>query len=148
MLARKKQKLEDIEEESEYDGDHCAAAAVFLSSRSFKSISLITEYEDPDTKTKMFGIALILLSGVGRGEWNTEVINGGISLELTLNWPQELVNLYWLNKKVTTTTYRSRQRSLSEIYPRYLGFENAMRHLRERKDGKITSRRVFASLCC
>ncbi len=132
LTLPKKQRVEGQIEDKEgddNDGDNGTGLRFLLDAHSIKLIGLPATWEHPDTKTKMYSIAIILPSGIGQGQLEISEENGGNELKLTVSWPKALFNI----DKLLTEKLRqvdSTNLTFSKFHPMYLAFENALRTMR------------------
>jgi len=65
----------------------------------FKPLYIIGEWEEPGKKTKRLTIAIVLPSGVNRSDFTLQILEGGMSLQISVKWPSPLVDLELLHQK-------------------------------------------------
>lgn len=127
----KRTAVEDIRSVSTDDGASPTESFVGL----FAPLHLVSVWTEPGTTTKCVSGAIVLLSGVNAGDFTTRVREGGKELELTVNWPITLNDVELLHRKWLT----SAEGRMEKYHPKYLGFENALKSLRERITDRVES---------
>ena len=94
----------------------------------FKPLYLVAEWQEQGTLTKRVTVVINLPSGVVVGDLIISVPEGGLFLEFSVRWPQQLVNLELLHMK----WLRSNEISMS--HRKIEAFEHALK----RKCAKVT----------
>lgn len=107
-----------------------------LSIPLFCPLYLVSEWAEPGTTNKRLTVAINLPSGVGPGHFSVRVAEGGRHLELTVEWPEPMVNLENLHKKWLNSTSDDR---IEKYHPKYIGFEAALKRFRARDSDIIES---------
>ena len=94
----------------------------------YSSLCLISTWREEKTMIKRVTVAIVLPSGVGRGQFSIRVAEGGRHLELMVRWPRPLINISLMHKKFLISTGET----YTDYHPEFLGFMDALRKLRAR----------------
>ncbi|PXF42241.1 hypothetical protein BWQ96_08037 [Gracilariopsis chorda] len=92
---------------------------------------MLSVWTEPETTLKRVTAAVVLPSGVGRGEFLIQIIDGGECLELSVTWPQPLVDVELMHRRWLQSVHADRMQS---YHPKIIGFQNSLRNLK----GKVT----------
>ncbi|KAI0557039.1 hypothetical protein FGB62_176g05 [Gracilaria domingensis] len=103
---------------------------ILLAPNEFKPLYLLSVWTDPKTTQQKISCAIILPSGVGKGEFGLHVVNGGDILEVRVCWPRPLVDIDFLYKTWLDTNV------MDTSHPRFGGFHNSLKRFRERRSDK------------
>lgn len=99
---------------------------------TFIPLYLMSEWQEPRTTLKCLTIAIILPSGVGPGHFKLQVVEEGECLEVTVDWPSPLTDIPMMHKKWFGN-------GLSDVHPKILGFESALKMLRTNRIDAVRS---------
>lgn len=58
---------------------------------AFESLYLLAEQDESGNKTEHIAVAIVVLSGIGSGDFTLSVPEGGYYLELSIRWPSPFV---------------------------------------------------------
>ena len=92
-------------------------------------------WQEPGTTTKRITVAIILPSGVGSGDFRVRIIESGDVLEMVIYWLKPLTDIHYMHKKWLS----DQDSSFSDFHPKFLGFESALRDMREDTYSKVSS---------
>lgn len=105
----------------------------------FKPLYIIGEREEPSTRTKRLTVVLVLPSGVNRSDFTLQVLEGGMSLQLTVKWPNPLVDLQLLHQKWLKPVESDQTTVFTMFHPKVLSLENALKKKRQRAADDVVS---------
>jgi len=118
------------------DSDGGAGSELTAGERQLRPLYLLSRWVEPGTTTKMVSVAIVLPSGVGAGDFSVRVVDSGQFLELTVQWPAALVDIEVMHRKWLRMIGNG---GFQKYHPKYLGFEAALKKLRERNSDKVES---------
>ena len=93
----------------------------------------MSEWAEPRTLRQCVSVAIVLPSGVRTGQFKVKVCESGDHLELKVDWPKPISDIAMLHRKWSLAG------TLSDVHPKVLGFENALKLLRQNCNEKISS---------
>lgn len=100
----------------------------------FSPLHAITTWTESETTIRRITVAIRLPTGIGTGIISAKVLDGGIILELIVDWSQCVTELGMLYKKWLCSTGPDH---IEKYHPRYLGFACALKAFREHKSDSI-----------
>lgn len=101
----------------------------------FTPLSLQSQWVEPGSTTRMVTVAMVLPTGVGKGQFDVKVLDGGREVELKVMLPEPLSNLRMLHRKWVET---AKDGSKMQMYhPKVLGFEASLKQFRKHSNEKI-----------
>lgn len=111
---------------------------------SFKPWYLMSTWTEPGTTTKRITVAIVLPSGVGKGDFSVRATEDGKWVELTVVWPNPLIDLDTLHRKwLWQSSGLSQAVRAGERFERYhskcVGFEASLKELQDRVSETIES---------
>ena len=86
--------------------------------------------------TRRITAAVVLPSGVESGDFSICVAPGGMSLEITVEWPEPLVDLTIMHRKWLSGGSTG---DFQVFHPKYTGFEHALKNVRDRSSDTVVS---------
>lgn len=116
-----------------------AGAELTVGDLFFKPLYLIGEWQEPGSKTKRLTVVLILPSGVNKSDFTLQVLEGGQSLELTVQWPMPLVDLDMLHQKWLRQPTDDNNCRFTMFHPKVLALEDALKKKRNRAADSVVS---------
>jgi len=90
-------------------------------------------------KTKRLTIALVLPSGVNKSDFTLQVLEGGVLLQLTVKWPEPLVDLNLLHQKWLRPVEKDDNTLFTMFHPKVLALEDALKKKRMRATDDVIS---------
>lgn len=102
----------------------------------FTPIHIISVWKEPGTTNNRISLAILLPSGVTVGNFSYRVLEGGREFELTVRWPDPMVDLDMMHKKWLTEDGPGR---MEKYHPKYIGFEHALKVFRSRSSDRVES---------
>jgi len=121
------------------DTGNDAGIELIVKDSYFKPLYIIGEWEEPETKTKRLTVALVLPSGVNRSDFTLQVLEDGLSLQLTVQWPAPLVNLKLLHQKWLRPVEKDSDPLFTMFHPKVLALEDALKKKRLRATDDVIS---------
>jgi len=116
-----------------------AGAELTIGESFFKPLYIVGEWEEPGTKTKRLTLALVLPSGVNKSDFTLQVLEGGLTLELTVQWPAPLIDLNLLHQKWLREAKKDEDCPFTMFHPKVLSLEDALKKKRKRAADSVTS---------
>ena len=101
--------------------------------RSFVPLYLMSNWQESLTTVKRLSVAIVLPSGI-QG-FKIKVVEEGDCLELVIDWPLPLTDTSMLHRK----WLEFGDGSLTEVHPKVLGFQSALKSLREKCNDNVQS---------
>ena len=120
------------EEDSELD-ETIDGTQVEISDGTFKPLYLMSLWTETQTRTKRNTLAIVLPSGIQKGQFSFTVLDGGVSCQLVLDWPEPLNDIITMHRKWL------RDGSMAEYHPVIGKFNDALSKLRAHKEGVVQS---------
>lgn len=118
------------------DGEGADGAELMLGDLDFKPLYVLSVWTEPRTTTKCITLAIVLPSGVGSGKFSCRVVDGGEYVELTVMWPNPLIDIETMHRKWIQA---DSQTDFKLYHPKVIGFQNALKQLRIRSSDIIES---------
>lgn len=105
-------------------------------------LHIFSDLVEPETTTKRLTVAILLLSDVLSGEFFLHAAEDGCGLDVTMSWPEPLINLKVLNRIWLQSDRFDR---IEKYYPKLIGFKQILTSHRARSSDnvKTTSRISF-----
>lgn len=94
---------------------------------TFRPVYIISEWEEPHTLVKRITIAVTLTCGVPLTSFAARVVEDGKVLQLTITWPEALLNPQRLCRKWLQSKGSD---SMTPYHPEILGFQRCLKSLR------------------
>ena len=105
-----------------------------------KPLSYIGIWEEPNTKTKRVTVVITLPPGVRKQDFAISVSKGGKQLELTVTWPDPMVNVELLHRKWLPNSEKRAQNQFTMFHPFVLSLEDALKKRRDRAQDAVKSK--------
>lgn len=138
VLGKRSRTLEDDEAEDDDDFMKEIKQEKVRSEGDFRPLTLVSEWIEPKTMTKRLTVCINLPSGVESSDFSVRILEGGESLQLSLTWPQPLLNVDTLHRKWSSLR-KNDPEYMSAYHPEMLGFESALKGLREKSTDAVQS---------
>ncbi len=106
---------------------------------NFDPIYLIDTWKEPVTKTKRITVAANLPSGVNKSDPTLCVTEDGMTLEITVTWPDPKINLEVLHQKSLQLSQEDSTRTFTMYHPAVLSLEDALNRKRPRANANVIS---------
>jgi len=121
-----------------------AGAELTIGESFFKPLYLVGEWDEPGSKTKRLTLAIVLPSGFNKSDFTLQVLEGGLTLELAVQWPAPLVDLHLLHQKWLREASKDEDCPFTMFHPKVLSLEDALKKKRKRAaDSVISTARIL-----
>ena len=87
--------------------------------------------------TKRMSMAIVLPSGIDTGHFSIRVIEDGLHVELTVQWPDVLLDMQLLHRKWLQS--KNRIDAIEPYHPKIVGFGSFLKNLRHAHMEKVES---------
>lgn len=133
-MAHKKRRISDIDNSDEPPFTvECRENSGLY---NVQPLHMISEWIEPGTTTKRLTVAILLPSGVLSGQFAVRVADDGCALEISITWPNPMVELKMLHRKWLQADGSDR---IEVYHPKLIGFERFLKSYRTRSTDKIES---------
>ncbi|KAI0565751.1 hypothetical protein FGB62_15g04 [Gracilaria domingensis] len=122
-------------EESCQENDFNTAEEVLLGPKIFKPLFLLSVWTDTKSLRKKLNVAVTLPSGIGKSSFGVYVVDGGEYLEISVSWPEPLLDIELLHK----TFLEDPNDNFQMDHPKVSRFCNALKYLRKHQSEKVHS---------
>jgi len=87
------------EDEIDFDGDGDTESVKEEEECAFKSLYLVSRWQEDENTSEMLSVAVLLPSGIEAGDFHVRVMDGGKLLEVKVVWPMPLIDEQLLHRK-------------------------------------------------
>lgn len=104
-------------------------------------LHIFSSWVELSTTTRRLIVAILLLSGVGPGQFFIQVLEDGCVLELTMMWSGPFIDTLVLHRKLLQSTADGR---IKAYHPKLVGFVHHLKSFKSRNIDSVESRAGIA----